>query len=298
MRWSFSAHATFSRCPRQWFYRQVYASSLASDPSRREAHRLSKLESVQAWRGKVVDTVISETVIPRISAKRPCNVDEAKDKANDLFASQRDQRIVPNGTVSFFEVEYGLPLTKDVFDKALTDIHTALENFFSAKQLWEILQQEEALIPQRALSFKLGTTSVRVVPDLIVFRSGQPPSVLDWKVNTYPIRDYWLQLVTGAIAVTKCNPHRDWPSGATLYDTHEVKLFEIQLLSGDVRIHTASEYDVYDAEDFISVSATEMELAGDGSDPKNLRPTDYPVTSEPRTCQMCSFRKLCWEAGI
>ena len=298
MRWSFSAHGTFRRCPRQWFYKQVFASPLANDPTRREAYRLSKLESIQAWRGKVVDTVISETIIPRISAKQPCSTNEAKRKADDLFALQRAQRTVPNGAVLFFEVEYGLPLTEDVFDKALMDIHTALENFFSAEQLWEIFQQEQALIPQRALSFKLGTTSVRAVPDLITFQSGQPPSVLDWKANTYPIRDYWLQLVTGAIAVTKCNPHRDWPNGATLYDTHQVKLFEIQLLSGDVRIHTASEYDVHEAEDFISVSSTEMELAGDGSDPKSLRPTDYSVTSEPRTCQICSFRKLCWEAGL
>lgn len=298
MRWSFSAYGTFRRCPRQWFYKQVFASSLASDPTRREAHRLSKLENVQAWRGKVVDTVISETIIPRISAKQSCSVDEAKLKADDLFALQRAQRTVPNGAVSFFEVEYGLPFTEEVFDKALTDIHTALDNFFVAEQVWDIFRQAQVLVSQRALSFKHGSASVRVVPDLITFHSGQAPAVLDWKVNTYPMRDYWLQLVTGAIAVTKCNPHRDWPSGATLYDTNQVKLFEVQLLAGDVRIHTASEYDVHEAEDFISISATEMELAGDGSDTKNLQPKDYPVTSEPRTCQMCPFRRLCWEVGV
>jgi hypothetical protein len=298
MRWSFSAYGTFRRCPRQWFYKQVFASALANDPIRREAYRLSKLESIQAWRGKVVDTVISETIIPCISAKQTCSVSDAKRRADDLFSLQRDQRTIPNGEVSFFEVEYGLPLTKDKFQKAVTDIHTALENFFAAEQLWEILQQSQVLVTQRALSFKHGTASVRVVPDLITFQSGQAPAVLDWKVNTYPMRDYWLQLVTGAIAVTKCNPHRDWPIGATQYDPNEVKLFEVQLLAGDVRIHTVSENDVQEAENFISISATDMELASDGNDSKNLQPKDYPVASEPRTCQMCPFRKLCWEAGV
>ncbi len=297
MRWSFSAYGTFRRCQRQWFYKQVFASALANDPNRREAHRLSKLESVQAWRGKIVDTVISETIIPCISAKQSCTVSDAKRRADDLFTSQKSQRIVPNGAVTFFEVEYGLPLTIDVFDKALTDIHTALDNFFEAEQVLKILQSAKSLVPQRALSFKHGVASVRVVPDLITFQNGQAPAVLDWKVNTYPMRDYWLQLVTGAIAVTRCNPHRDWPSGATQYNTNEVTLLEVQLLSGDVRIHTASEYDIHEAEDFISISATEMELAGDGKDSKNLHPKDYPVTSEPRTCQMCQFRKLCWEVA-
>jgi hypothetical protein len=295
MRWSFSAHGTFRRCPRQWFYRQVYANSRANDPNRREAYRLSKLESVQAWRGKLVDTIISETIIPSISLKKPCSVSEVKRKADDLFDLQRTERIMPNGATSFFEVEYGIPLTEEVFDQAFMDVRTALDNFFGAEQVWQIIEQAEAIIPQRPLSFKHGAISIRVVPDLITFQINESPAVLDWKVNRYPMRDYWLQLVTGAIAVTRCNPHRDWPRGSTLYDPNQVKLYEVQLLSGDVRVHTASEYDIHEAEDFISISATEMELAADGSDPKNPLPKDYQAASEPRTCQMCPFRKLCWE---
>ncbi|MFC1989425.1 PD-(D/E)XK nuclease family protein [Chloroflexota bacterium] len=295
MRWSFSAHGTFRRCPRQWFFRQVYANSRANDPTRREAYRLSKLESIPAWRGKLVDTIISETIIPSISLKQPCNASEVKQKADDLFTLQRAERTMPNAAVSFFEVEYGLPLTEEIFDQALTDVRTALDNFFEAEQVWQIIEKADAIIPQRALSFKHGDTSVMVVPDLITFQSNESPYVLDWKVNRYPMRDYWLQLVTGAIAITKCNPHRDWPSGCTLYDPNQVKLYEIQLLSGDVRLHNASEYDIHEAQDFISISATEMSLAVDGNDPKNPLPKDYQAASEPRTCQMCSYRKLCWE---
>jgi hypothetical protein len=260
MRWSYSAHGTFRRCQRQWFYRQVYANSRANDANRREAYRLSKLESIPAWRGKLVDTIISETIIPRISLHQECTLTEMKQKANELFNVQRIQRSTPNGVVSFLEIEYGQPLTEGIFRRSLLDVHIALENFFEAKQVWQIIEQADNIIPQRALSFKLGDLSVRVVPDLITFINGKPPSVLDWKVNRYPMRDYWLQLVTGAIALTKCNPHRDWPSGATLYDPSQVKLFEVQLLTGDIRIHNASEQDIHEAEDFISISAMEIKM--------------------------------------
>jgi len=111
------------------------------------------------------------------------------------------------------------------------------------------------------------------------------------------MRDYWLQLVTGAMGVTRCNPHRDWPNGAAKRDAHEVELLEVQLLTGDVRAHTTSENDVYDAEDFISISASEMELACGGNKPRDLRPEDFPVASDPKTCQRCPFKKPCWGAG-
>ncbi|MBI4583221.1 MAG: PD-(D/E)XK nuclease family protein [Planctomycetes bacterium] len=296
MIWSFSAHRTFRKCPRQWFFKKIYAHARAKDPLRREAHRLSKLEGIQAWRGKLVDTVISETIVPSISRKHPCGLDEAKKIADQLFALQRAQRMAPAGQVGFFEAEYHQPLTEKMFDGARLEIHTALENFYRAEPVWKLLQQAKALVRQRPLSFRHGTVSIRVVPDLITFQSPLVPAVLDWKVNAYPMRDYWLQLVTGAIGVTRCNPHRDWPSGATQHEPHEVQLLEVQLLTGDVRFHTLSEADVHDADDFIAISASEMELACGGSNPKDLQPEDFPVASDPKACQTCAFKKLCWGA--
>jgi hypothetical protein len=57
VKWSFSGHRSFGKCPRQWFFKMIFANSRANDPSRREAHRLSKRENILAWRGKVVDAV-------------------------------------------------------------------------------------------------------------------------------------------------------------------------------------------------------------------------------------------------
>ena len=297
MRWSFSAHSSFRRCPRQWFYRQLFANARAKAPARIEAYRLSKLEGLQAWRGKIVDSVISDAIIPSIVRKRPYGLEEAKRKADELFSCQRAERLARNGNTTFFEVEYGLPLTEELFEVARSDIHAALENFYEAEPVWRLFQEARSLVAQRPLAFAHDAANVRVVPDLITFQNGGSPAVLDWKVNRYPLRDYWLQLVTGAIAVTRCTPHRDWPNGVSGHSPEDVQLLEVQLLAGDVRIHNLSETDVQEAEDFISVSASEMELACGGSKPKDLKPEDFPAAADPRTCQTCALRKVCWGSG-
>lgn len=295
MIWSFSAHSMFRKCQRQWFYKKGYANARSRDPKRREAHRLSKLEGLRAWRGKIVDAIISTSVIPSLRWSKPCDVASAKKKADDLFLQQGSQYTSSDSEIRFFETEYGLPLTDEMMKNARAEIHTALDNFYRADQVWRLLSDAVRLVPQRPLSFKHGNVTVRVVPDLIAFHASNAPAILDWKVNTYPMRDYWLQLVTGAMGVTRCNSHKDWPANGAKRSAHELELLEVQLLAGDVRAHSVSEDDINDAEDFISISASEIDLACGGIAPKDLQPDAFPVTSDPRTCQFCAFKKQCWE---
>ena len=296
MMWSFSAHGTFRKCPRQWFYKKIYANWRAKDPGRREAHRLSKLVSIPAWRGKVVDRIISEMIVPSVVRRRACSLDEAKKWADQLFATERIQ-LMDSTDGGFFEVAYGLPCSEERFTAARAEIHTALENLYKIASVWTLLHRAKALIPQRPLSFHQGEISVRVVPDLILFQSTQPPAIVDWKVNAYPMRDYWLQLVTGAIGVTHCNPHRDWPSGAAQHDPRDIELLEVQLLAPDVRVHRIADEDLQEAEDFIAISGTEMRLACGGCEPKDLTAGDFASASDPKTCHTCVFQGLCWGTG-
>lgn len=302
MKWSYSGYGTFRRCPRQWFYKTIFANSRAKDPLRQEASRLSKLENIQAWRGKIVDEVISYFIIPSIILKRPYDLLAARKKAEEIFDQQRTQRTAPdsksplgnreNGT--FFEVEYGRPLNDETFTNARADVYVALQNFYDAKDVWALLNQARILIPQRPLSFKHRDILVRCVPDLIMFRSPQPPVIFDWKVNIHPARDYWLQLITGAIALTRCSHHKDWPSDEVHHGPHEIELQEVQLLTGKVITHRPSVEDIDDAEDVIMSSITDMQLTCTDENPTQLSPGDIPVTSNPSACEFCSFRKLCW----
>lgn len=296
MKWSFSAHSTFHRCQRQWFYKKIFANWKTKDTWRREAHRLSKLETIQAWRGKLVDTVISRTIIPSIVRSRSCSFSEAERTAKHIFDTDRAGRILAaaNEGGIFFEMEYGLPLTEDMFVQARAEVNQALMNFYSAKPIWDLIRQAQGLFPQRSLMFTHGDATVQVVPDLIMFRGMTSPVIFDWKVNTRPLRDYWLQLVTGAIALTRCNPHRDWPCGSVPHRPHDVELVEVQLLTGDVRSHKATSTDIEEAEDFISVSLSEMQFACGDEGAARVKAEDFAVARDPRTCQLCSFRKLCW----
>ena len=304
MIWSFSAHRNFQKCPRQWFYKSVVANAKANDAFRREAYRLSKLEGIQAWRGKVVDAVISEIIIPSIVRRRPCGLTEAREAAKKLFQQQRMERTnrqlgressTDNGDKgSFMELEYGLAITDDMFAQAWVDVELALDNFYNSESVWQELPQADRLIPQRPLSFKHGEVTVRSVPDLIVFYPNRSPAIYDWKVNTRQLRDYWPQLVTGALALTRCTPHRDWAVNSTHFPPQDIQLLEVQLLARDVRIHTLSEADIYEAENLIAISAMEMKLACGDKDTKKLQPDEFPAARDPKICEMCPFRKICW----
>jgi hypothetical protein len=284
MSWSFSAHSSFRKCPRQWFYKQYVANHKSKDPLRREAYRLSKLETVFAWRGKIVDDTISDLIVPSVRY-RAATLREATAYADQLF-SQRQR-------TTTFNTPDGKQPEQEAFNAARNDIHIALENLYKQEHVRRIVRSALQLIPQRPLSFSQGGTSVRVVPDLISFSDDRPPTIFDWKVNNYALRDYWLQLVTGAIALTRCTPHRDWPAGATNHAPHDIRLFEIQLLTGDTKEHTMGPEDVHEAEDLISISADAMQLAV-SNNPKTTSPEDLAPAKEPTTCARCNFRQLCW----
>ena len=168
MSWSFSAHNTFRKCQRQWFYKQHVANHKAKDPLRHEAYRLSKLENVPAWRGKIVDETISEFVIPSLR-NHPVTLAQAVGFADRLFL-QRQQ------TTAFFTPD-GKPPAPEAFVAAHKDIHVALENLYRNEHLKNVLRQAQWRFPQRPLSFSHGDTSVRVVPDLIAFTNGKPPMI-------------------------------------------------------------------------------------------------------------------------
>ena len=63
VRWSYSDSRLFKKCQRSWYFHSR-ANAKAND-ERRELFLLGKLQSVSAWRGAIVDTIISETLVPQ-----------------------------------------------------------------------------------------------------------------------------------------------------------------------------------------------------------------------------------------
>jgi CRISPR/Cas system-associated exonuclease Cas4 (RecB family) len=304
--WSISDSKTFRRCQRQWFYKKL-GNAKASDPLRRQLYLLSKLQSISAWRGQIVDSVISEIVIPAVTAKRPITLEQAKARASQLFnlqlACARKHELMSPGFspsqlgssfAAFHAMEYGGSVREQEIETAADEINRALTHLFSMTDLKALLKSAERLIPQRALIFDHSGVSVRAVPDLIAFFGDNPPVIVDWKVHVFGIDEAWLQLAAYSLALTRCNPHKDFPSTVKSFSATQIELVEVQLLTNCVRRYSLSDEEVATAEAYIAESTTEMLLSLQDQKLNQLSADEFSVAKYPGTCQSCQFRSVCW----
>lgn len=307
--WSFSSGRQFDKCQRAWFYKNHVANANATkNPLQREAYILSKLQSIWAWRGKIVDHVISQRIIPALERGWTMDANALLAYARSVFDKQREfallNRVRERGMsqtkmgesfAALYAVEYGMGVTAEEMKRAWADIEQALRNFLNMRELLADLQRGERLIAQRPLTFTVFQSKARAVPDLIAFFRDEPPLIVDWKVHAFGNRDYRLQLAAYAVALVRSTPHKDFPASLSLYEPEDGRLVEAQLLTKSLRPYKLTARDVDDMESHIVESFMEMGLAAGNSVGKELNASDYPVTDYAETCEKCPFRKLCWE---
>jgi len=304
--WSISDSKTFRRCQRQWYYKKL-GNARARDPLRRRLYLLNKLQSLSAWRGQIVDTVISEVVIPAVVSRRRVTLELVKARAHQLFDLQlscaRKHELMSPGFsptklgsefAAFHCMEYGGTINDDEIKKAADEIDQALTSLFSMTELKDLLKAATMLIPQRALIFEHSGVSVRAVPDLIAFFDNRPPVIVDWKVHVFGIDEAWLQLAAYSLALTRCKPHKDFPVALKTFSATQIELAEVQLLRNRVRRYSLIAEEVESAEAYIAGSSTEMLLALEGKQLNQVSAIDFNVTRFPGSCQSCQFRSVCW----
>jgi nitroreductase len=73
--WSVSTTKLFQSCPRKYYYQQILAKGDPEDPRTRESAELKQLNNLYAWRGSLVDGVISRFVVPKINKREPLDED-------------------------------------------------------------------------------------------------------------------------------------------------------------------------------------------------------------------------------
>ncbi len=308
MFWSISESRTFRNCQRQWYYKNFLANAVAKDHVRHTAYLLSKLQSISAWRGNIVDSVITETILPAVRAKRTIGLDEAKRTARGLFDRQlafgrrhplhelgKSPTQLGNDFAAFYSMEYGDGLADAEVARAWVEVEQALGNLFAMRDLTSELKSARYVIGQRALSFSHSGMTVRAVPDAIAFYDDTPPLIVDWKVHVFGLKDAWTQLATYAIALMRCKPHTDFPESLGAWSVKDVRLAEAQLLTNQLRRYSLSDEDVNRADVYIAQSVTQMLLSTEGRKSNELRASDFPVAASPDICQRCPFRKFCWE---
>lgn len=296
MIWSFSSSRTFRQCQRWWYFKDIFASAIAKDPLRNEAHRMSKLQSVSAWRGHIVDDVISGTLVRALRQRRPVTLPQLLDAARSQFdrgrAGTGAGEPAAKESPRFRSREYGIEITDGEFDSAWADIETALRGLFVFDDLRRRMKTATHLVAQRPLMFRVGGVSVRSVPDLIIFSEGTP-LIVDWKVHFQPVHDYRLQLALYALALTRATRHADFP--AVPPDATHIELVEAQLLTGEQRRYELTDHDVDAVETYVASTSWQMQRALDGGTAATLRPEDFTVTKYAESCLRCPFQRLCWE---
>jgi len=309
MIWSFSTSKMFSECPRKWYYFEIVASHTAKNPLRREAYLLKQLQSLYAWRGAIVDAVIEKLIVPRIKSKNlPSEGDIINYSMNLMerqlkFGKERRHRCrsatkssVDESYCAFFDLEYNRGLDEEAIKGVKGDVIVSLRNLLHSNLIKEIAEKHSYIAAQRSLIFQFEDTTISCTPDLLVFSTGGPPLIVDWKVHTFANVNFWLQLGLYAIALSRIKPHKDFPEGIEnqLKDPTTFRLIEYQLIKDEQREHSISSEDIADIVDYIFLSCRQMKNVLKGKKFEELDIEQFQTARFSETCCTCQFRKLCW----
>ncbi|MFD2146223.1 PD-(D/E)XK nuclease family protein [Mucilaginibacter antarcticus] len=311
MIWSISGYKQFNRCERQWYYSNIVSHPMVkNDAFRKEVTVLSKLQTIEAWRGTIVDEIISRILVNAVNRKMPIKKDYFINQAMLAFDNQLEYAVfqkyrLPGSKLNddphfaaLLDCEYGLDLSDDDLEIAKTDIRTALSNLLDNAEFIAYLQTSKRLISQRALVYPVDRFNVRAIPDMIAFFDNEPPHIFDWKVHTFGNVSYDEQLISYAVALYKVaasKPHSDFPANITEYKLSDYKLTEYQLLHKDriKRDYEVTNDALEELGDKISSSIMEMYITGCHKKYSQLDAEKFSTTLFFENCLNCPFKRIC-----
>jgi hypothetical protein len=304
---SFTGYRTFQKCQWQWFFTaKAKSGNVKHDQQRREITMLSHLRTLAAWRGQLVDDVLSTEMVAAFTQKQQFSLDDALELALRLFekrlrfsrnheyrdASNKKSHL-PEEFSPLLEHEYNIPISDEQLEAAWLDIEIALTNFFQNEPFVELLRSAEHLDAQRTLHFQLEGFSVTGTPDLIVYTKGQAPLIVDWKVHTEPVKRYNQQLLVYALGLHLTLPQNRQRTSWKKFPLTDYRLVEYQLLKNEMRDYPVTEDYLDQTREFIIEGAYRLYLAGAGDSYNYDDLQDLEQTDDPENCLTCSFRKIC-----
>lgn len=303
--WSVSEHKAFRRCQRQWYFKNRFASPKATKvPEKREAYILGTLQTISAWRGQVVDSVVETVVVPALREHQPLYLRQVLAAARRIFDqqlafAQKHQVRTPNmvkgrfGTTfaALLCVEEGQSIEETEILNAWEEVERAIRNLFAMKSLRAKLRSAQRLFAQSTLWHELNGQKIKAIPDLVAFFADEAPLIIDWKVHHAGMRDSRFQLETYALAISRSNGS----AGAKAFAPTDIRLAEVQLLTNQVKHYRLTAERALQVENEILASISDIEIATDGRERDELNPLDLLPAWYPETCAGCGFKKLCWE---
>lgn len=310
MIWSISSFKEFQMCERKWFLDKKFGSRSLKDDFRREIYLLSQLESIDAWRGKIVDYTISNYIILEFQKRRWVKCDDAIEYARKLSKARYDFAIgekykeedlkktkLEYEYAALYDLEYldDKVDLKGKFKKAWEDIEIALKNFLGNTDFINYLKEANYLVAQKTLQFESHGFTIKGVPDLIAFFPNKPPHIFDWKVHHSGTKTYTEQLLVYSQALFNCEPHKDFKEYIKGYSVYDVNLSEYQLLTNSIRNYKVTEDYIERINDYIAGSLEMMRLKKCDCKFEELNIENFERTRNLDNCTNCQFKKICNE---
>ncbi len=304
MNWSISKAKIFSKCQRKWFYYEIMARKNSKDKDRFEAYILKQLGSIHAWRGKIVDQVIENLLVPEFNKSNIPPFDKIETFVSELMKKQlkfaklrkyRDIKLTKkkagDNYCALYEIENSEGLDADSVEKIKEQVLISLKNLLQSKLLKTLLDSDTVLVAQKILNYKFQKYNIISRPDLIVYFRDEPPMIIDWKVYFYRKENARMQLGIYAIALTECISID--PFQRLIDDATEIRLIEYQLLKNYQNEFKFTPADICNIKDYINTSSKEMGKVINNRKYHEFDITQFKMATNSESCVYCNFKSLC-----
>jgi hypothetical protein len=307
--WSYTTVNTFRQCNRKFYFLDVLARHERKDLVRRKAYELKSMQNLKMWAGSVVDKFLEVTLIPKIRDKAELNFATLAAEAVALAKNQFEfskNGLYKDGGLKKGEVgsqfcildihEVNAPYTESELAEAFDNIRQAIENFPQIRMpdgvlLIDFLNACNRLTPN-VNNWLVYVEKARVKPqmDLLALHSWKPV-VMDWKLSASFSSDYSRQLIISGITVFL---KRLESTDKKPYTYGDIRLYEVNLLKGEVKQHEFTEEKVHELINYITLTAEDIFLLKGDSEGEDLPDIDnFEFTDDPGLCSSCNFQTLC-----
>lgn len=303
---SYSAWRTYQLCQRKWLFSSAIKAPRTKNDFRKTVNILSNVQSIDAWRGEIVDYTISNFIIRGLNKDICYTLEDAIEYARKISRKRYDfakeKRYWKDGIVkshcpdeysALFCFEFGKGEQNGEFKRVWNEIELALSNFFGNEELIDELEDmDNMLLTQRPLHLNIDGFKLKGIPDLIIFHKNKPPHIIDWKVHQTGNKTYNEQLLIYSLALSKSN-HKDFPDYFKNFGILDYKLSEYQLLINEHRQYSVTTEYIEEIEATIVENAYQLHLAGGNVNFKDLNLDDFEYTNNPKNCLTCPYQKIC-----
>jgi PD-(D/E)XK nuclease superfamily len=286
--WSFSKRQMLFQCPRKYYYQYYGASARTakSDSHKMELRQAKVLKNLNLRAGEIVDIVI-QTFLTKAAA-REWTEDRLVSWARSILETDRcfntSQIAQKEGAFTLprlLEYAWQFPDTDERFQKAEAKVVTAIRNFYRSPAYSMFRAQRANVEAQKKIAIAVdGSRAVGKIDVLVV--QADSMHILDWKLGRQGSADDHLQVGFYGLWAVR-----------TQALARTVRLYMAYLGEGVVQEHTFP-----GALNLLSVKGR---IVQDLNIMRQLhpygaegRPRAFTPCLQPRVCELCQFRKVCW----